>query len=523
MAPTPKKEEVDVRLLDKEWRMSHLYKIKNKDGKLVVFNKNKAQVDFDKKKHTRNIILKSRQLGFTTLESIDTTDDMLFNRNYDALFIAHGLEPAKDIFDNKIDLAWNNFPLRHLYEADMDSARKLKVGEAKTKGKDQSFSSVAVDTSGRSGTFQRLHITEFARLCKLFPDRAKEVLEGSIPAVPTHGRVDIESTAEEASGLFYEMFWQAWDRGEPQHPTQFKAHFYNWQWDEEIETTTIITDLPLEFRHYQEAHRLSDREISYYYLKFISLGEHERNWATMKKEYPTTPEEAFEGAGSKLFDAEKLGLQPITKPIESYNNFLIYEKYKLGHTYGMGCDVAEGIGKDSSTMALWDFTPAKPKVVAEYANNNVAPDLFAYEIKNLAEKYEQPLVAVERNNHGHTTLSKLREIYPERFIYQDEKERLGWQTNLVSKPAMMYDLSTAINEDLCELTSARIISEARRYDKEDLRVLRANDETTNHWDLLVAAAIGFQMRNHAGAARAKRKKSSTSTATVKRGTGIRGV
>jgi hypothetical protein len=483
--------QTDNRLKDKGWRIKHLYRIKDKKKNLVKFKRNKAQIHFNENKHTRNIILKSRQLGFTTDEAIDCLDDILFTKNFDALFIAHGLEPAKDIFDNKIDLAWENFNenLKVLYTPDKESARKLKIGFG-----DKTFSSIAVDTSGRSGTFSRIHITEFAKLCKDFPDRAKEVIDGSIPAVPTDGRVDIESTAEESDGLFFEMFWSAWDRGAPQHPTQFKAHFYNWQWDEEIETIQPIENLPKEFREYQMKYNLNDKEISYYYLKYIALGEHERNWATMKKEYPTTPEEAFEGSGNKLFDMEKLGLQKTRLPKEEYNGFKIYKKYILGHHYGIGCDVSEGIGRDSSTIVVWDFSTPRPRIVATYANNNVAADMFAYEIKNLAEKYEQPLVAVERNNHGHTTISKLREIYPERNIYQTDDERFGWLTNLVTKPKMMLELNTAVNEYLIKIISSQIVSEMRRYDKEELREIKNKSETTAHFDLLMAAAIGFQMR-----------------------------
>ena len=509
---TPKQKEL---LSSKDWRVNHFYKIKNKKKELVTFKRNKAQEHFEKNKHTRNIIIKSRQLGLTTLESIDVLDDSLFNKNFDALFIAHGLEPAKDIFDNKISLAWENFPLKEYYKTDSDSARKIKFDFG-----DKTFSSIAVDTSGRSGTYSRLHVTEFAKLCKSFPDRAKEVLEGSIPAVPTNGRVDIESTAEGSDGLFYEIFWTAWDRGEPKHATQFKAHFYNWQWDEEIETLEAITDLPPEFKHYQMTHQLSDKEITYYYLKFIALGEHDRNWNTMKKEYPTTPEEAFEGSGNKLFDGEKLGLLKPLKPVQEYGNFRIYDEYRLGHIYAAGCDVAEGVGRDSSTIALWDFTPAKPKIVAEYANNNVAPDMFAYEIKNLAEKYNMPLIAIERNNHGHTTLSKLRDIYPDRHIWKDDKGKHGWLTNLVSKPLMFYDLNTAVNEELIDIPSARIISEARRFDKEELRVNKVDDSVTSHWDLLTAAAIGFQMRNYADRVRTTTKKVAN---PVVRGKGIRGI
>lgn len=507
------KEKDKKRLASKDWRTSHFYKIRDKRQKLITFVPNKAQRDFEKNKHTRNIILKSRQLGFTTLEAVDMLDDTLFTKNFEGLFIAHNLDTAKDIFDNKVKLAWNNFALKDYYEEDLDSARKIKVGFG-----DKTYSAITVDISGRAGTFNRLHISEFAKLCKTYPDRAKEVLDGSIPAVPNNGRVDIESTAEEASGLFYEMFWAAWDRGEPKHPTQFKAHFYSWQWDEDIETTEVIKDLPMEFRHYQEVNQLTDKEISYYYLKFIALGEHERNWATMKREYPTTPEEAFEGAGNKMFDLEVLGRQKALQPIRETSGFRIYKEYQLGHRYAMGCDVAEGVGKDSSTIVLWDFSPAKPEIVADYDNNEIAPDMFAYEIKNLAEKYELPLVGIERNNHGHTTISKLRDIYPQRHIYQDEKGRFGWLTNLVSKPKMMYDLNTATNEELININSAKILSEMRRYDKEDLRVVKYNDETA-HFDLLTGAAIGFQMKDYVQVRSRPRQQSTTK---VNR-SGLRGV
>lgn len=482
--------QLDPRLQSKEWRMENLYKIKNKKKQLVTFRRNKAQRHFNENKHTRNIIVKSRQLGLTTDETIDTLDDLLFTKNFDALFIAHGLDPAKEIFDNKIKLALDNLKIKHLWSTETDSARKLKVGFG-----DGTYSTVVVDTSGRSGTWSRLHVSEFAKLCKEYPDRAREVIEGSIPAVPTGGRVDIESTAEGSTGLFFELFWAAWDRGEPLYPTQFKAHFYNWQWDEEVEETAIIDDLPTEFRQYQTLYKLSDQEISFYYLKFLSLGEHERNWATMKKEFPTTPEEAFEGSGNKLFDNEKLGLQKSYPPIKEENNWRIWKEYVFGHRYGIGCDVAEGIGRDSSTIVVWDFSTLRPRIVAEYANNLIAPDMLAHELRNIGYKYECPLIAVERNNHGHTTLSKLREIYPDRCIYQHKEDRFGWETNGVTKPRMFFDLSTALNENIIKIVSSKIISEMRRYDKEELREIKARDDETKHFDLLTAATIGFQMKN----------------------------
>lgn len=434
-------------------------------------------------------------MGFTTLEAIDGLDDALFTRNFDGLMIAQDLETAQDIFNNKIDLAWNNLGttkedpdgLKGLWKVDKNSARRLKFDYG-----DGTFSSLLVDMSGRSGTFSRLHITEFATVCKKYPDKAREILEGSIPAVPTSGRVDIESTADGSEGRFYDMFWEAWERGNPTLPTEYKAHFYNWQWDEEIESISSINNLPVEFIEYQKTHGLNEKEITYYYLKWISLN---KDWNALHKEYPTTPYEAFLSSGNKLFDnlkLEKLQLREGKKE----GSWIFFDEWNLKGRYAMGADVAEGVGQDSSTAVIWDFANIKPKVVARYADNKIAPDIFAYELKHGGEKYGTCLIAPERNNHGHATIAKLKEIYPERMIYLDEKEKFGWETNLVSKPKMMYDFNTSVNEELVDIPDRVLVSEMRRYDKEKLNTNRFNDESTEHYDILMAAAIGFQMRNH---------------------------
>lgn len=478
---------MDQRLKSKEWRLSKLHKIKNKQQQLVNFERNRAQQEFASAKHTRNIILKSRQLGFTTDETIDTFDDVLFQRNFDGLLIAQDLDVAKDIFDNKVKLDWENFPLKHLYEADLNSARRIKLGFG-----DGTYSSITVDNSGRSGTYRRVHITEFAKTCKNYPERAKEIINGTIPAVPLDGRVDIESTAEDSDGLFYNLFWDAWERGEPTQPTEFKAHFYNWTYDDaEIAQVNEIADLPIEMRQYQALHKLSDKQISYFYVKWLSLN---RDWKAMKKEYPTTPYEAFEGSGNKLFDSAKLELFTLYEG-EKSGDWIYYDEPELGHDYAGAADVAEGVGQDSSTCVVWDFTPAKPKVVAIYKNNKIAPDLFAYELKDGGQRYHNALIAVERNNHGHTTISKLKEIYPKDCIYKDEKEKLGWETNLVSKPRMMFEFKTAINNELVDIPCKPLVSEMYRYDKENIDIKNFDEEATQHWDLLMAAAIGFQMKN----------------------------
>lgn len=293
---------VNEEIQDKQWRLSHLYSIRDKNKNLVIFKRNRAQKHFNENRWTRNLILKSRQLGFTTDESIDSLDDTLFTQNTECLLIAHNLDAAKAIFDKKIDLAWKNLHpgLQRLYKVDTDSAQALKFEFG-----DGSFSSIAVDTSGRSGTYNRVHVTEFADMCKKFPQRARDIIEGTIPAVPTNGRVDIESTSQGASGEFFDMFQEAWGR-EPLLPVQYKAHFYNWTWDdEELAKTKPIENLPKEFIEYQRLHKLTDIQIAYYYQKWESLN---KNWNSLRREYPTTPEEAFEAIVDGTFYGEEIGM-----------------------------------------------------------------------------------------------------------------------------------------------------------------------------------------------------------------------
>lgn len=299
---------MDKRLLDKEWRVDNLYKIRNKAGHLVKFVKNRAQRHYNSNKWYRNLILKSRQLGFTTYEAVDSLDDALFTPNMDALMIAHNLEAGESIFSKKIVFAWEKLPkeIQSLYGVDAKTSKTLKF-DFGTKG----FSSIAVDTSGRSGTYQRVHITELADIAKKYPKKIPDIIEGTIPAIPTLGRIDIESTSQGASGEFFEMFTEAWERGQPTLPQQYKAHFYNWTWDDD-EMTRITEPIGFhqmdqreKFENYARKHNLSAVEITYYYQKWLSLN---KKWNALKREYPTTPEEAFEAVSEGTFYGETMGL-----------------------------------------------------------------------------------------------------------------------------------------------------------------------------------------------------------------------
>lgn len=368
----------DLRLKDKVWRINHLYKIRNKKGQLIKFQLNRAQADFNEKKWFRNLILKSRQLGFTTYEAIDSLDDTLFTPNTDALMIAHNLEAGESIFTKKISFAWEKLPdeIRALFGVDNKTSKTLKF-DFGTKG----FSSLAVDTSGRSGTYQRVHVTELAEISKKYPKKVLDIIEGTIPAVPTTGRVDVESTSQGASGEFYEMFIEAWERGEPKNPMEYRAHFYNWTWDDE--ELNGITPIPfaemsegLKFKEYAEKHKLNQVQITYYYQKWLSLN---KKWNSLKREYPTTPQEAFDAVSEGTYYGEQIGLMEQNGQIGVYP-FQRGLKVHTAWDLGVGKNMAVGFFQRDpliNRVRMVDYLEGEgsdglPEVIAKVLNKPYA-------------------------------------------------------------------------------------------------------------------------------------------------------
>jgi len=360
------------KLLNKEWRMHHLYSIVDKNKNRIQFVPNLAQEDFNKNKHTRNIILKSRQLGFTTFESIDMLDDVLFTPNFEAVLVSYDIESATEIFDNKISFAWDNIPeqVRDLYTVDQDTTRRLKFGFG-----DNSYSSISVKTSARSGTKQRIHISEFGKICEKYPDKAKEIISGTIPSVPLNGRVDIESTAEGQEGYFYDMFVQAINK-KPESNTDYKAHFYNWTWDkEEIgKVKEPIPNLPTEFLDIQKTHVLSDIEISYYYLKWLSLG---RNMSLLKQEYPTTWQEAFETSLEGTYYANQIEL---AKNEGRMTDDVLYDEKLLVHTFW-------DIGNDQTSIWFAQTRGNEIRLIDYMSSEGESMQYYLKKIKELPYNY----------------------------------------------------------------------------------------------------------------------------------------
>ena len=155
-------------LANRCWRLNNLYTIQTKEGQKAPFRLNWAQTALLEGLHECSLILKARQLGFTTFIQIFMLDACLFNSNIRAGTIAHRLDDARVIFRDKVKFPYDNLPdmLKAARPISRDCADELVL---------VNNSSIRVSTSMRSGTLQYLHISEYGQICNRFPDKAREI------------------------------------------------------------------------------------------------------------------------------------------------------------------------------------------------------------------------------------------------------------------------------------------------------------------------------------------------------------
>jgi hypothetical protein len=207
-----------------------------------------------------------------------------------------------------------------------------------------------------------------------------------------------------------------------------------------------------------------------------------------------------------LFDRETLDRQVIKQPIKVSAGFKVYKEFNPSHRYGSGHDVAGGVGLDSSTSCFIDFDTVPAQVVGTFHNNGIRPDVFGDEINRQHDIFGGCLVGIETNNHGHATIARARQLGVNLYKRQAKDTKVngaipteyGWNTNALTKPKMLFALAKAVEDGLLELNDPDLVAECKSYTRNDL----IDDEkdprlTTRHFDLLIAAAIAWQMKDFA--------------------------
>ena len=149
--------EAKKKIADKHWRLNHLYKIKTKDKKLKIMKFNKMQGDFYPHLSgvKRKLILKARQMGFSTVGLINELDETAFNRNTNTAILAHTRDKVTMLFEI-VKLAYEHMPEQLKPKASYDNRNELYFPGLNSK------IYVALDTRGE--TVHNLYISEIAYL-----------------------------------------------------------------------------------------------------------------------------------------------------------------------------------------------------------------------------------------------------------------------------------------------------------------------------------------------------------------------
>lgn len=283
------------------WRLDNLYKIKDAEGRRIPFRLNWAQRQLAGQLHHFNVILKARQLGISTFFLLYMLDAALFNANHSCGVIAQGLNEAADIFDNKVKFAYDHLLpiIKSSRSLVSDNAKELKFSNG---------SNLVIGTSMRGGTFQKLLVSEYGKISAKYPEKALEIKTGAFNTVHAGQQIFVESTAEGMQGEFFDLVKLARrieDEGRGLSPLDPKFHFFPWYQHpgytlDEIDQRTVT--MTKEWADYFASLdvQLTAGQKSWYIKKAAVMLD------SMKREFPTTPDEAFSASLEGAYYAKQM-------------------------------------------------------------------------------------------------------------------------------------------------------------------------------------------------------------------------
>jgi len=420
-------------LRSQEWRLNNLYKIKDKEGNVVDFKPNWAQKTLLNAENL-NIVLKARQLGMTTFHALRFLDYCLFQPNTNAAIVADNKDIAREIFVDKVKFAYDNLPqfVRDMCHAYRDNVHEMRFSNG---------SVFRVATSLRGGTIQLLHITEFAKVCQENPTKANEIISGALNAVQAGQFVCMESTARGRDGHFYNLCKAAQDMQDHGHALgtlDWKLWFFPW-WkhpDYVLDSKNVL--ITKEMQEYFEDLEskdiiLNSEQKAWYIKKMLTQGEY------MKREYPSTPEEAFETANEGYYFAKMIS----TARQEHRICHLPYDEHAKTYT---AWDI--GIG-DMNAIWVFQLVGREVHCIDYYENSDEPLAHYINWLKNKPYNYEKHFMPHDAESRSLQTGKSLADIargtgLKVDIIPRDSNEMFGIECLRNMLPRFFFDQTKCV-------------------------------------------------------------------------------
>ncbi len=482
-----------------------LLEIKNVNGKgLLKFgwdSWHSEQRRWERTRTGRDIVIKPRQVGFSTIELARDLWLAMTRPGYQVLVVTHDAELKKSLFLT-VRMFAESLKRRGLLPKTRysttteivfaESGSAVRIVEA---GKTES----SAQDKGRSGTVHRLHATEMA-----FWGQAETTWGAILPAVPDDGEIVIESTANGAGGLYYNLVQEAREgRG------QFKFHFFPWYEQKRFKAPVFADFDPTPLDKWETKLRAAgctDQQISWWRFKYRSVDVGPEKTL---RDYPVDPDSCFRVAGRQYFDPETIDdlMERVREPLETkpvmwqgrmLGELKVFEPYDARLEYVAGGDVSEGIGSDASTCTVVERRTGR--VAATFWSDCIEPGDFGIAMAVIGTMYGMAKLAPERNNHGHAALRAMEHeaLYPRGRIYSTDDDKLGWSTDVKTRPVMIDDLGAAIRAKLLSTPDRAMATECKTLIRNEKGKVEARDKGTSSGckdDRWISWCIAWQIRS----------------------------
>jgi len=364
-------------------------------------------------------------MGFSTRIAARMFEDTINIPNTQSIIIAQDEDNSKRLFQ-MVKRFYDNLP----------ENKKLKLGtDSKTElwwPQIDSYFAVGWAGSkkvGRGSTINNLHGSEVA-----FWEDAGPLISGIMQSIPQDGNIFLESTANGIGNYFYKEYQDAGSG-----KSIFKDRFYPWFLEPGYRADSLVGGgvfvRDSEEEELAQRYNLDDQQLIWRRNKILELknamksGE---NVGTFPQEYPCNPDEAFMITGSTYFDNNKIINELIPRTPNEWreilpplwasnlrrvrdnprNQFDIWVAPQSGHRYIITADPSEGINTDD----LHDYCSSDIIDVETWEQVGVLhgrwePFEYAGLLYELGKWYNNALIVVERNNHGHAVLTNLINHY----------------------------------------------------------------------------------------------------------------
>jgi len=451
-----------------------------KDGKRKKLRFNTIQQRYCQQRTWRDVLVKSRQVGMTTLEIARDVWKFVHAPGQRVIVVCQSMTDHAILNKMSSDIQRMLDGLRYFgldlpFATESRTAWTLPDRDSSLTLIEAGASEAAAQKKGRGGTYTRVHATEVATW--EYPDLTLNALLEAVPKRPDT-EVVFESTPKGVGNYFHARFVGA-QAGTNGYAPQFFPWFLDDDCWTELDPGEVIEPQSERERELVEKYELPPERVKFFRQK---LGEKNGDINAVDEEYPTDPVRCFLTSGKVYFDLGALDrivpnmrepiveIEHLRKPFEAgpdakfiipLEDLQVYEPPVPGEKYVIGTDPAEGLGEDGDDTASGVFHQKTRRHCATL-RNQLDSNAHADQLIQLARHYNDAWIAVERNK-GIALIRALERLgYP--FVYYDPDDgKPGIATTTASRPVMLEELGDAVRDGSFHTDDKLLLTEMRGF------------------------------------------------------------